>query len=86
MGRGVIISYRIMPSDPSVDVDAIGEKIKSMDAELKDMKIEPIAFGLKAITVMFLLPDESGVADELEEKLKKIEGVGEVETLGVTLV
>ncbi len=87
MGRGVIISYRIMPSDPSTDVEAIADKIKSVEsAELKDIKIEPIAFGLKAITVAFLVPDESGVADKLEEKLRNMDGVGEVETLGVTLI
>jgi elongation factor 1-beta len=87
MGRGVIISYRIMPSDPSVDVGSIEDKIRKIDdVELKDIKIEPIAFGLKAITAAFLVPDESGVADKLEEKLRSIEGVGEVETLGVTLI
>ncbi len=86
MGRGVIITYRIMPSDVSVDVEKIADEIKNSDFELKDIKIEPIAFGLKAITAMFLLPDEGNVSDELEEKLRNINGVGEVETVSVTLV
>lgn len=87
MGRGVILSYRIMPSDTSVDINKLSEEIKNMsDVEVKDLKVEPIAFGLKAITVAFLVPDESGVADRIESELKNIEGVGEVETLGVTLI
>ena len=87
MGRGVIISYRIMPSDPSVDVERVVEKITKINVgEVKDVKIVPVAFGLKAITAAFLVPDESGMADQLEEEIRRIEGVGEVETQGITLI
>lgn len=43
---------------------------------------EPIAFGLKALIVSMVVPEEGGGAEE--EKLKKIRGVGETETLRAT--
>ncbi len=86
MGRKVAISLRIMPESADSDVEGIARKLNEIGFELKDTKIVPIAFGLKAIEAVFLLPDEANASEHLEEKIKGIEGVSDVETVSVTLV
>ncbi len=86
MGRKVAVSMRIMPESVEVDVDKIKNEIEGMGLELKDIKVVPVAFGLKAIEAVFLVADEGGVVEKLEEKLKSIEGAGDVETISVTLI
>ena len=36
---------------------------------------EPIAFGLKALKIIFVMDEAKGSTDELESKIKEIEGV-----------
>jgi len=86
MPRSVLVKYRMMPESPDVDVNKIKENVYSLDLDIKDLKIVPIAFGLKAIEVVVSLPDKEGVAEESEKKLSEIEGVGDVETVSITLV
>lgn len=74
----VIIVYKILPTGP--------EKFKEMKKELeklepKRIEEEPIGFGLSAIKFTAMIPDEGGKQDELEEKIKAIEGVSEFEVL-----
>ncbi|MCK4550762.1 MAG: elongation factor 1-beta, partial [Candidatus Aenigmarchaeota archaeon] len=47
---------------------------------------EPIAFGLKSLSVLTLIADEGGLTDKIETKLSELEGVQSVETVGVTLI
>jgi translation elongation factor aEF-1 beta len=43
---------------------------------------EPVAFGLVALVAHILVPeDASGIMDEVERRLKLIEGISEVEVL-----
>jgi len=80
MGQ-VIAVFRILPDSP----DSFGN-IRQQVEELKPAKLEeePIAFGLKAIKATFLIPDEGGVMDEMENKLNAMEGTQSVETLQVS--
>ena len=77
----VIAVFRIMPDSP----DSFG-KVKSAVQAIKPAKLEeePIAFGLKAIKAVFMIPDEGGKMDELENKLNAIDGTQSVETLQVS--
>lgn len=89
MGQ-VALTLKVMPQSPEVDLEKIKEEIKKVETEnikISDMTVEDIAFGLKAIKVLFVMPDKGGVnPSEIEEKIKSIEGVGEVETESVTLI
>jgi len=80
MGQ-VIAVFRVLPDSPG----SFG-KVRKQVEELKPAKLEeePIAFGLKAIKATFLIPDEGGVMDEMENKLNAIEGTQSVETLQVS--
>ena len=80
----VAISLKVLPSSAEVDLGKIKAELQAMGA--KEVREKDIAFGLKMIEVLFVIPDEEGAAPGLEEKIQKIEGVGSVETEGVTLI
>jgi len=44
---------------------------------------EPIAFGLNALKIMFVMDESKGSTEALEENIKKIDGVNSVETVDV---
>ena len=77
----VITVFRILPDSPENF-----DKVKSQVEMLKPARLEeePIAFGLKAVKVTFIIPDTGGKMDELENKLNAIEGAQAVETLKVS--
>ncbi|MCD6381634.1 MAG: elongation factor 1-beta [Candidatus Aenigmarchaeota archaeon] len=88
MGQ-VALTLKVMPESPDIDVNKIVNEIKELETDVvkvSDISIEDVAFGLKAIKVLFVMPDKTVSPSEIEEKIKKIEGVGEVETESVTLV
>lgn len=77
----VAIIAEIMPEDPDVDLDQLVEKIRvslPQDFELKQVEIKPVAFGLKLIRAMFVLPEKEGSSEILENVLSQVEGVQEV--------
>ncbi|RLI96340.1 MAG: elongation factor 1-beta [Candidatus Aenigmatarchaeota archaeon] len=88
MGRNVIATFKIMPETPDVNLDNLKKKIKSMDGlgDVRDFKEEPIAFGLKSLSVLTLVADEGGITDKIEKSLSGLDGVQSVETVGVTLI
>ena len=79
----VIIGFKVMPKTIDVNLDVLEEKIKKA-LNPNRMQRQPIAFGLVAILVTILIPDEGGVLDAAENKLRAIDEVGEVEVTGMT--
>ncbi len=78
----VMMKIRVMPSDVDVDLNQVLEKIKNIQlegVEIRDSAIQPIAFGLKAIVLMAVMPDTEGIGDKYVEEIGKIEGVESVE-------
>ena len=70
-------------------LEDILEKIKDInmdDVEIKDSKIQPIAFGLKALLLVAVMPDEEGIGDRFIEEIQKIDGVESVEIESMELV
>ncbi len=88
MGK-VYMKLRVMPEDVDVDLEKVYEKIKEIapeNVEIRDYKIQPIAFGLKALLVVAVMPDEGEIGDKLIENIKQIEGVESVEVDAVELI
>jgi len=81
----VAIALKIMPKSPEVDLEKIKEEISSK-VKVQDSKIEPLAFGLNVLKVMIVRPDTGGGTDDLENMVKEIEGVENVEVENVTLI
>jgi len=79
----VIVALKIMPKDVNVNLDTLENTIKS---EINPEKIErePIAFGLTALKVTKFVEDAGGQVELLENKLKNIEGIGNVEVVELT--
>ncbi len=83
----LIITMKIMPESPEVDLGAIKTKameiISQFECRGTQTEEEPIAFGLKAIILKFAYPEEKGSTDEMEAKLAEIEGVNSAEVTGL---
>lgn len=84
----VVITLKIMPKSPEVDISVIQnkaeEEIKKFagNTETKT-EIEPIAFGLKASKIIFVMDESKGSTEPLEESIKTISGVNSVEVVDV---
>ena len=86
MGK-IIIVYKILPTESTVDLKVLKEKITKQLADIASIKRfaeEPIAFGLCALKVNIVLEEKEGIADETEKRMAAIEGVGQIQTLGLT--
>ena len=82
----VAAKIRVMPSSADVDIEALKGKIREA-VNATDITVTPIAFGLKALDVLVVMPDGTeGGTGPVEDKLRSIEGVESVETIDVTLL
>lgn len=86
MGK-IVITYKIFPSESTINLGSLREKITkhlSDFASIQGFDEEPIAFGLSALIIKMVLPeDKTGILDQVENRLNKIEGVGQIQTLMV---
>jgi len=84
----VVVTLKIMPASPEIDLETIKKKTKKKIINFAgsgDMKIdeEPIAFGLKALKIMFVMDEGKGSTQSLEDAISEIEGVQSVEVVDV---
>jgi len=83
----VAVTFRILPEGSEVDVAEMESSVRrSLGGVVRDLAVRPVAFGLQALEATLVLEDEAGQAEQAEEALRRIAGVGEVETLGVSLL
>ncbi|MFL6475808.1 MAG: elongation factor 1-beta [Nitrososphaera sp.] len=83
----LVVRIRILPAEAESNLEEVVELITRSVPEGMEMKsstLEPIAFGLKAIVGDFLLDDAEGQMDKLEESIKAVEGVGELEVMNIS--
>ncbi len=73
----VMATFMIMPDSPDTDLEKIKSEIKKLGPQTIDE--QPIAFGLKALKFVVIVPDAEGGTEKIEAALKKIEGVAGVE-------
>ena len=82
----VAVRIKFMPTSPEVDLKKLEMDIARLLSKDKVQNpifsVEPIAFGLKALIVMFGWPEEKEL-DTLEAELKEIENVNSVEILDI---
>lgn len=83
----VVITFQIMPESTEVDLNVIGEKakieIENYGGEVGKMDVEPIAFGLNALNIIFIMDESRGSTDELENLISEIRGVESVKVTDV---
>ena len=86
MGR-VAVTFRIMPDGSDVDVPGLVTSVREvLSGSLRDVAVKPVAFGLNSLEATVVVDDAAGAAEDLEGKIRGLVGVGEVETLGVSLL
>ena len=83
MGQ-VAVLFRLMPEGVETDLRAIGEAARTSlptGVVVRGMQVKDIAFGLKALLVSVVMPDQGGILDETEKALGKLPHVESVEVL-----
>ena len=84
----VVVTLKIMPQNTSVDLSKIESEAKKEIVDFCNSKefktqIEPIAFGLKALNIFFVMDESKGSTEALESKISQIDGVESVEVTDV---
>jgi len=88
----VIVTLKVMPASPETNLDKVYEEASKHIRDFVDQKhkdgeirkeIEPIGYGLKAMKLLFVMDENLGTTDKLEEKIKNITGVESVEATDV---
>lgn len=82
-----VIRLKLLPQDTSTEHQKIVDSVASVlpaGAQIRSQKVEPIAFGLSAIIVDVVAPEEEGVIDRIEEVVSKAPLVGQYELIGVS--
>ncbi|MEM2876007.1 MAG: elongation factor 1-beta, partial [Candidatus Bathyarchaeia archaeon] len=78
MGK-VFVSMKVFPSDININLNELKERIKQSlpkSSSIRKIEEEPIAFGLSALILHLVIPEEeAGVMDTLELRIKGVEGV-----------
>lgn len=66
-------------------LDEVTEEIKK-ELKPQDIRSEELAFGIKVIKALFVFEDSEVGSSSIEEKLKKVKGVSEVEVEQESLI
>jgi len=78
------VKIRIMPESPQVDLALIEkevrERVEALGEKVHSVEKEPIAFGLVALNVIVVWPEEKNQSI-LEDELRKIENVQSAEVI-----
>ena len=83
----VIITLKIMPESPDTDLSvlevAATKHISAFGGEVGRVEKEPIAFGLVALKLIFVMDEKKGSTESLENQIAAVGGVNSVEVTDV---
>ncbi|MEM5808790.1 MAG: elongation factor 1-beta [Candidatus Aenigmatarchaeota archaeon] len=78
-----MVIFKVMPNGTEVNLDNLEKEIKAA-VNPERINREPIAFGLIALNVTTIMEDTEGQLETIENKLRTIDGVSEVEVIKIT--
>ncbi len=78
------ILFRVYPVD-NIDINQLIEDIKQA-TPTNNLEIEEIGFGIKVLKVFFKYNDSETTSSKIEDKLKSVKGVSEVEVIEESLI
>ncbi|MCX6774994.1 MAG: elongation factor 1-beta [DPANN group archaeon] len=84
----VIVKLKIMPTGPDIDLNTLQKnievKIKKFGAKLiHSVNQEPVAFGLKALVIVFLIDEKISNMEQLETSIKTDKNIVSAEVIDV---
>ena len=83
----VVVKLKIMPEGLETDLKRLAEiirhKIKAFGGHEIRYAEEPIAFGLRAIILTFLMDEQKGSTEPLEKELESMQEVKSAEVIDV---
>ena len=82
-----VIRFKVLPQDTTTEHQRIIDSVAGAlpgQAKIRSQKIEPIAFGLSAIIVDVVAPEEEGVIEKIEAAVSAAPLVGQSELMGVS--
>ena len=83
----IIVTFKIMPESPDVNLESLTEQINEIieneGGSVGKSELQPIGFGIKALMVTFVRDEAKGNTDAMEETLSELTGVESVETTDV---
>ena len=82
-----VIRMKVLPEDTSTDLEKMVVGIGGLlpkSAGIRGHRVEPIAFGLSAIIMDVVAPEEEGMIDMIEEIVSKAPHVSQYEVVAVS--
>jgi len=82
-----VIRIKVLPREATNDHQSIVDSVAAAlppDAKIRGQKVEPIAFGLSAIVLDVVAPEEEGNVDRVEQAVSSAPLVGQSELIGVS--
>lgn len=78
------VNVKIFPEDME-QFEAVKTALANIGFRVAKMDDEPLAFGMKAIRVVFVVQDSEG-STALEDKIRTVKGVSEVQVESMSLI
>ncbi len=83
----ILASIKIFPSDANIDLGALKSKIQAAlpsGSTVQKFEEEPVAFGLVALIAHVVFPEDvEGKMDQVEEAIRRVDLVSEIQVLRV---
>jgi elongation factor 1-beta len=83
----VVVTLKVMPESPETDLDELTKKVshivKTHHGDVGKVETEPLAFGLKALKIIFVRDEKLGSVDDIADEVAEFEEVASAEVSDV---